>query len=494
VKRLSRFAELEALPARKNFYTASPRNSLIDCRRVLRCESPRGIWDKNSQRDVTMTETTTFVPPSPSANTPSEWLDAITALAQGEGDIARMRRGWLFSHPDAIRDVLVTRDRSFVKSPALRRARFTLGNGLLTNEGPTYRRQRGLIQPSLHPKSLGGYAAVMARHAADTAEGWEDGQIIDLHRDMMRLTLRIVGEALFSTPIGPEVDDISQAMDANVGMFQRLTSPWGWLKVLAPTPFTLRFLLARRRLVNTLRRFIAARRASKESHDDLLSRLVKARDADSGGMSESLLIDECVTLFAAGHETTANALTFALWLLGQHPDVMERVQDEICRVVPADRPPTIGDLDDLPYLRMTLAESMRLYPPAWIIGRQAIEPCEVNGRTLKRGEVVFVCQWVTHRDPRWWPEPNRFDPERFSPEQSAGRHRWSYFPFGGGSRLCVGESFAWAEAMLVLATILRTWRMEWADSGAMPLDPGITLRPGREIRMRLRSWSGVSHV
>ena len=421
-----------------------------------------------------------------SASAPSEWLGAMTTLAREQGDVARMRRGWLMSHPDAIRDLLVTRDRSFTKSPALRRARFTLGNGLLTNEGASYRRQRGLIQPSLHPKSLGGYAAIMARHAAETANGWQEGQTIDLHREMMRLTLRIVGETLFSTPIGPEVDEIGRAMDANVGMFQRLTSPWGWLKVLAPTPFTLRFLLARRRLVNTLRRFIAARRASTEPRDDLLSRLLKARDSDSGGMSESLLIDECVTLFAAGHETTANALTFALWLLAQHPDVMEKVQEEIGLVIPGDRLPTIDDLDKLPYLRMALAESMRLYPPAWIVGRQAIEPCEINGHMLKRREVVFVSQWVTHRDPRWWPDPDRFDPERFSPAQSAGRHRWSYFPFGGGSRLCVGESFAWAEAMLVLATLLRTWRMEWADSGPMPLDPGITLRPGREIRMRLQ--------
>jgi len=437
-----------------------------------------------------MTETAieTIKPPAPrrvSASTPSEWLDSLTTLAREEGDVARMRRGWLLSHPDAIRDVLVTHDRSFTKSPALRRARFTLGNGLLTNEGPSYQRQRRLIQPSLHPKSLGGYAAIMVRHAAEAADAWRDGQTIDLHREMMRLTLRIVGEALFSTPIGPEVDQIGRAMDANVGMFQRLTSPWGWLKVLAPTPFTFRFLLARRRLVNTLRRFIAARRTSSESHDDLLSRLLKARDADSGGMSESLLIDECVTLFAAGHETTANALTFTLWLLAQHPEVMDRLQGEVCRVVPTERPPTIEDLDEMPYLRMVLAESMRLYSPAWIIGRQVIEPCVVNGHMLKRREVVFVSQWVTHRDPRWWPDPDRFDPERFSPARSAGRHRWSYFPFGGGSRLCVGESFAWAEAMLVLSTLLRTWRMEWADSGPMPLDPGITLRPGREIRMRL---------
>ncbi len=268
------------------------------------------------------TSPTVAAEPRPSADTPSEWLNALTMLFREEGDVARMRRGWLLSHPDAIRDVPVMRDRSFIKSPALRRASFTLGKGLLTNEGPSYRRQCALIQPSLHPKTLGGYAAVMTRHAAEAAGAWHDGQIIDLHREMMRLTLRIVGETLFGTPIGPEVDQISHAMDCNVAMFQRLTSPWGWFKVLAPTPFTLRFLLARRRLVNTIRRFITARRASGEPYDDLLARLLAVRDGDSGGMSESLLIDECVTLFAAGHETTANALTFTLWLLAQHPDAL----------------------------------------------------------------------------------------------------------------------------------------------------------------------------
>jgi cytochrome P450 len=416
-------------------------------------------------------------------------LGLLTRAAREQGDVVRFHRGLLFAHPDAVRDVLVTHDRLFRKSPALRRARFTLGNGLLTNEGETYRRQRALVQPSLHPKSLAGYVGVMARHAAEAAGGWRDGAAIDLHPEMMRLTLAIVAEALFGTPIGPEVDDVSRAMDFNVGMFRRLTSPWGRLKVLMPTPFTIRFLFARRRLVATLRRFIAARRASPVDRDDLLGRLLKARDAGpgGGGMSESQLVDECVTLFAAGHETTANALTFTFWLLARHPDVLARLRAEVDQAVGPGRLPAIDDLDALPYTRMVVAESMRLYPPAWIQGRQAIQDLELAGQRVRRGQVVFVSQWVTHRDPRWWPDPERFDPERFAPPAASARPRWAYFPFGGGSRLCVGEAFAWAEAVIVVAVIASRWDLELADPGPVPLEPGITLRPAGAVRAITRA-------
>lgn len=437
-------------------------------------------------------DTCVAAPPRLPARGPSEWLDALSHFAREGGDVTRLRGAWLFSHPDAVRDVLVTRDRSFVKSPALRRARFTLGNGLLTNEGETYRRQRALVQPSLHPKSLAGYAGIMARHAAGAAERWRDGEAVDIHREMTRMTLVIVAEALFGTPVGQEVDQISRAMDYNVAMFRRLTSPWGRFKVLLPTPFTFRFLLARRRLVGTLRHFIDRRRAAGAGGDDLLSRLLNARDAGDGrGMSESQLVDECVTLFAAGHETTANALTFTLWLLARHPAVMRRLQAESDGALGDGRLPTAEDVDALPYARAVVAESMRLYPPAWIQGRQATENVEVGGRTLRRGEVVFVSQWVTHRDARWWPDPERFDPDRFAPERQAGRPRWAYFPFGGGSRVCVGEAFAWAEAVISIALIARRWDLTPADGRPMLLEPGITLRPAAGVAVVPRCRSSA---
>ena len=204
-------------------------------------------------------------------------------------------------------------------------------------------------------------------------------------------------------------------------------------------------------------------------------------------MTETQLVDECVTLFAAGHETTANSLPFTLWLLARHPAVMERLGAEVRAVCPKDRLPTIGDLDALPYARMVVAESMRLYPPAWVVGRQAKEPVEIGGVRLKRGAVVFISQWITHRDPRWWSDPERFDPERFSPERQGARPRWSYFPFGGGSRQCVGEAFAWAEAVLALAVLVRRWRFEPADAVPLRLEPGITLRPAGEVRIVTRA-------
>jgi cytochrome P450 len=195
-----------------------------------------------------------------------------------------------------------------------------------------------------------------------------------------------------------------------------------------------------------------------------------------------------VTLFAAGHETTANALTFTLWLLSQHPAVMERLHDEARAVLGETRLPGIDDLDDLPYARMVVAEAMRLYPPAWIVGRQAKEACEIAGQRVKRGAVVFISQWLTHHDARWWPDPQRFDPERFAPGRHAERPRWAYFPFGGGSRQCVGEAFAWAEAVLVLAVIVRRWRVASAEAGPLQLEPSITLRPAGEVRIVPRSW------
>jgi len=406
----------------------------------------------------------------------------------------RLRRAWLFVHPDAVREILITQDRAFTKSPELRWARFTLGDGLLTNVSPDYRRRRALVQPSLHPKQLAGYAGIMARHAAETCGAWMPGQSIELHREMMQLTLRIVAEALFGAAIGPEADAISDAMDRNVLMFRRLVSPWGLLKALLPTPSNIGFLLARRRVIGTLRRFIRQRRSAPDAagRDDLLSRLLRACEPGAGnngkpGLTERQLIDECVTLFAAGHETTANALTFTLWLLAQHPDVAARLRAEVNSVLGPERLPGIDDVERLPLARAVLAESMRLYPPAWIQGRKAVIDCEVHGHRVPAGTVLFVSQWVTHRDPRWWPNAEQFDPDRFSDDQAGHtRPKWAYFPFGAGSRQCVGESFAWAEAILVLAVLIRRWSFTANSDRPLILDPGITLRPAHEVRLTVR--------
>jgi cytochrome P450 len=417
-------------------------------------------------------------------------LRSLEQFAAEQGDVAKLRGGrnafWLFTHPDAVRDVLVTCDEKFIKGPALRRAKATLGEGLLTSEGDLHRRQRRLIGPVLHPQRVASYADAMVEFAAQTSESWTDGQVIHLHEQMMKLTLRIVAKTLFDADVASEVDAIGRAMDISVGMFQRAMTPWGtWLNYL-PLPSNFRFKRAWGSLMRTIDRFVEDRHRTGAEHDDLLSRLLQATDAEGGpAMSDKQLRDEAITLFTAGHETTANALTFTFYLLSQHPEVEEQLRAELETVL-GGRLPTVNDVEKLSFTRMVLSESMRLYPPAWALGREAIEPCTIAGQKIKAGAVVLLAQWVTHRDERWWPQPLRFDPQRFSPENRAVRPRWAYFPFGGGSRQCIGESFAWMEAILVIATLAQQWRMEYLESDAPGLRALITLRPAGPMRMRLR--------
>ena len=413
-------------------------------------------------------------------------LAALQAAAAAQGDVFRGPRGTVFAHPDAVRDILVAHDKLFGKAPLLKWARWTLGRGLLTADGDLHRRQRPVIQPALHTKRLAGYADAMVRHAGTAAGAWRDGQRIDVHREMMAVTLHIVAEALFGAALGPEVDAISTAMDFNVRAFRRMVTRWGAILAFVPSPFSVRYLVSRRRVLNVMRRFVAQRRGSGEQRDDLLGRLLSARTPDGRpAMGEQQLIDECVTLFAAGHETTAGTLTFTLWLLAHHPAAQDQLAAE---VAPLGERLTIDDLDRLPYARQVVSESMRLFPPAWLQGRQARADVTVNGTPVRRGQVVMVSQWLTHRDARWWDRPAEFDPDRFADDGGAGRPRWAYFPFGGGTRSCVGEAFAWAEAILVLATLVRRWRFEPDPVAVSPLrlEPGITLRPADPVGLVVR--------
>lgn len=439
------------------------------------------------------------VPPGPRSRYPGDLVlrfrrDVLGFLAQTAreyGDVVAFpgarHKFFILNHPDGVRDVLVTYDDHFIKGPALRRAKPTLGEGLLTSEGDLHKRQRRLAQPALHPNRVAAYADVMARYAKETCDAWRDGQTIALHEQMMKLTLRIVAKTLFDADVAAEVDEIGSAVGVMVGMFTRTMSPWGPLLDRLPLPSNFRFRRAERLVRQTLERFIRERHRDASPRDDLLSRLLGALDTegDGRGMSDKQLRDELITLFTAGHETTANALTFTLWLLAQHPNVERKLWAEVDEVL-GDRLPGAEDVDRLPYCRMVLSESMRLYPPAWAVGREAVKPVPIGPYTIPENAVVLVSQWVVHRDPRWWPDPLRFDPERFSPEQRASRPRWAYFPFGGGSRGCIGESFAWMEATLALATIVRRWRMERVSQEPIALRPTITLRPKNEIPMIAR--------
>ncbi len=423
-------------------------------------------------------------------------LPYLTHLAATYGDIVSFRIGrrafFLFSHPDAIRDVLVTRADAFVKGPALQRARPALGDGLLTSEGDLHRRQRRLSQPALHPQRVATYAGVMFRYAREAIDRWQDGQEMDLHREMMRLTLRIVAKTLFDAEVEREVDELGRAMDVMVNMFTRALAPWGLLLNALPLPSNFRFKRSHRRLLATIDRMIAERRAEGPGRNDLLSILLRARDEESNGvaMDDRQLRDESLTLFTAGHETTANALTFSLYLLAENSDVQRRLHEELSALSEGEIG-AVAAVDSLVYTRAVLAESMRLYPPAWALGRQATRDVEAGGARVPKNSVLLMSQWVVHRDARWWPDPERFDPSRWlDPARMAAMPRWAYFPFGGGPRQCIGESFAWMEATLLLATICRRWRIERiAESGPLPLRPVITLRPRNGFVARVRSWA-----
>jgi cytochrome P450 len=453
-------------------------------------------------------------------------LNFLTRVARQYGDFVPFTPWrWqyvLVNDPETIRDVLVTRAEQFMKGPALRRSKQTLGEGLLTSEGEFHRRQRRLSQPALHPQRVAAYAEAMTAISLRTDADWRDGAPIDAHEQMMRLTLRVVAKTLFDADVEAEVDAIGHAMDVSVNMFTRTMTPWGPLLNYLPLPSNFRFWSARKLLYGTVERFIAERRAAGADvahRGDLLSILVRAQDAgekDEGGrmkdegqsltasihpssfiphpsptgMTDKQLRNESLTMFTAGHETTANALTFAWYLLARHPEAEARFHAEIDSVL-AGRTPTVADLEALPYTRAVVSESMRLYPPAWAVARQAKADVEVASsagpRLLAKDAVVLMSQWVTHRDPRWWPEPDRFDPGRWLPEASeaaARRPRYAHYPFGGGPRSCIGEAFAWTEAMLVLATLARRWSLRLVRPD-QPLDlvPTITLRPRNGLPM-----------
>jgi cytochrome P450 len=406
------------------------------------------------------------------------------------GDIAHMQtRGlhfYLINHPELIQDVLVTHHRSFVKSRALQVARRLLGDGLLTSEGELHLRQRRLVQPAFHRQRMTAYSQVMASYAEQTAGRWQElgnGAAVDMAQEMMRLTLAIVGKALFDADVEGEAAEIGQALTEALHAVNRLLLPGGELAEKLPLPASQRAEQARQRLDATIYRIIAQRRADAQDRGDLVSMLLAAQD-EQGGMSDEQVRDEAMTLFLAGHETTANALTWTWYLLAQNPAEERRLHKELDQVL-AGRTPTLDDLPNLPYTRMVLSEAMRLYPPAYAIGRQTIEPYPVRDYVIEPGATVFISQYVMHRDPRYWFDFERFDPNRWTPEAQARRPKFSYFPFSAGPRVCIGEGFAWTEGILVLAALAQRWQARLVLGQPVTLEPLITLRPKHGMRMTL---------
>jgi cytochrome P450 len=406
------------------------------------------------------------------------------------GDVVYLRFGpqdvFFLNHPDYIKDVLVTHHQSFMKGRALQRAKRLLGEGLLTSEGDFHRRQRRLAQPAFHRGRIASYGTVMTDYAARTAARWHDGQTLDISQEMMRLTLAIVGKTLFDTDVEAEADEIGAALTAVMELFDFLLLPFSELLEKFPLPHVRRFQKAKERLDETIYRIIEERRRSNEDRGDLLSMLLSARDeeGDGGQMTDLQVRDEVMTLFLAGHETTANLMTWTWYLLSEHAEVEAKLHEELDAVL-GGRQPTVEDVPSLRYTEMVVAESMRLYPPAWAIGRLALHNHEVGGYIIPAKSLVLLSPYVTHRDERYFPDPTRFDPERWTPEAKESRPQFAYFPFGGGTRRCIGEGFAWMEAILLVASLARNWRMRLVPGHRVETLPVITLRPKHGMRMRV---------
>ena len=424
------------------------------------------------------------------SNFARDQLGFYTACAREYGDFVPVRfgprRAALVYHPDAIEEILVTRNRDFIKSPGVRLLAQLLGNGLLLSEGAVWLRQRRLVQPAFHRQRVAAYGEVMIDYTARRVEQWKDGDVIDAHAEMMALTQAIVAKTLFDADVSDQSYAIAQTLNVLFEDFGgRLGSLLQYLPDWFPAPANLRRGRAVRRLDEVVYRMIEERRRSDEDRGDLLSILLHAQDADDGTrMTPRQVRDEVMTLFLAGHETTAVALSWAWYLLAQYPEVDARLADEL-RTGVGERAPSVTDLPKLKYAEMIINESMRLYPAAYGLGRQAAKRTEVTGYPLARGTIVIIPTWVVQRDARWFDDPETFRPERWADDLARRLPRYAYFPFGGGPRQCIGNGFATMEAVLLLATIAQRFRLTLEPGQRIRPVPYVTLRPEPGPRMRL---------
>ena len=436
-------------------------------------------------------------PPGPRSRFPGEpvlafrrdALGYLTAAAREHGDVVHFRLGprrlFLLTHPDQVKDVLVTHHGRFT-GLAFEAGKRIIGEGLLSAQGEAHRRQRRPVQPAFHRERLAAYGQTMCAHALRWREGRRDGEVVAIRDEMMQLTLGVIGETMFGTTELAAADDVRELIDAALALFGPVTFAFAALVERLPIPASRRFVRARARLDARVYALLGERRARPADTGDLLSMLLLAQDAegDGAGLADRQVRDEVVTIFLAGHETTASALTWSWALLAQHPEAEARLHAELDAVL-GGRPPTAADLPRLPYTAGVFAETLRLYPTVSMVFRRALEPHPVGEYLVPAGGIVVLSQFVTQRDPRFFPDPEVFDPDRWRPEARQGRPRHAYFPFGGGPRVCVGEGFAAMEGALILAAVAQRWRLALLDGRPPALDPKLLTRPSDALRMRL---------
>jgi cytochrome P450 len=409
------------------------------------------------------------------------------------GDLVHLKagpyHGFLLCEPADIKHVLQDNARNYHKSPLYQRLRDSLGDGLLTSEDDVWLRQRRLAQPAFHRQRVTAMADAMVDCAEQMFERWDRaaslGEPVDLVAEMMAVTQRIIVRTMFSTDLGATAAVVNRTWP----IINRRIGETFWstkLETSLPLPANRRFWRALRELETVVYRIIADRRKTRRDESDLLSMFLAARDDETGtGMTDRQLRDEVVTMLLAGHETTSLALSWTYYLLSQHPEVERRIAAEIDRVIGADRP-SFAHLERLTVTRRAIEESLRLYPPAWGFSRRALADDEIGGYRIPKGSLVFLIPFVVHRRPKLWPDPERFDPDRFAPALESARPRFAYFPFGGGPRGCIGAQFAMVEAQLIVAVIAQRYRIEILPDQQIRAEPLITLRPAPGLRAMVR--------
>ncbi len=434
---------------------------------------------------------------------PADPIALFEHLARTYGRITHYMLGTshivFLNDPELIREILVNQAGSFIKERTQRRMKILLGEGLITSEGDFHMRQRRIAAPAFHRQRIAAYGEIMVRRAAAMRDSWQPGQRFDVSAAMMTLSLEIVARTLFATEVTDDIREINHEVNVIMGLYNFLVAlPRAESYLHLPIPGLMRFKKARRKLDAVVHRMIADHRAYSESggedRGDLLSMLAASRDEEAevtgqndankssaqSQMSDEQLRDEVITIFLAGYETTANALAWTWYLLSQNPEAEARMFAEIEYVIGSGatgRLPTLEDMPRLRYTEQVFAESMRLYPPAWAMGRQSTSPIELEPYRFPAETYFFFSQYIVQRDAANFPDPLRFDPDRFTPEQKATRPRFAYFPFGGGGRQCIGEAFAWMEGVLILATIAQKWRLNFVPGQRVGVQPKITLRP-----------------
>jgi cytochrome P450 len=411
-------------------------------------------------------------------------------LAQEYGDIAHYKIGWhhivFLNHPDYIREILVVQNENFIKERTVQRTKMLLGEGMITAEGAQHRAQRLVSQPAFHRQRVPEYASTMVQEAVHVRDRWRAGETRDIAIDMMHLTLNVVAQTLFATDLAEEVDELADAINRIMGLYNFLVMlpAAEWLVHVRP-PGLGAFVRARKRIDAVVYRMIAVHRQRGTNSGSLLD-LMLASAPDRSSATEQSLRDQVITIFLAGYETVANALSWTWYLLSQNPECERLFHAEIDRELQG-RLATFEDVPRLRYVEMVLAESMRLYPPAWAMGRYARADFQLGDFFLPAKTTVLLSQFITHRDARFFPDPLRFDPERFTPEAKSRRTKLTYFPFGAGARQCIGESFAWVEGVLLLATLAQKWKLRLVPGHRVEPEPLITLRPKYGMRMQVEA-------